>query len=96
MDRKEVKSMRIKKGTLILGALGSAFAIGATAIGILTFINPTESMAQGLPVNATMQFGNTGVGSGFPPQVVDFTEGTHLISTKGTIEISGAKRRSDL
>jgi len=28
--------------------------------------------------------------------VVDFTEGAHPISTKGTIEISGAKRRSDL
>jgi len=29
-------------------------------------------------------------------RVVDFTEGAHPISTKGTIEISGAKRRSDL
>ncbi|MFB3121691.1 MAG: hypothetical protein ACE10H_05835, partial [Candidatus Binatia bacterium] len=28
--------------------------------------------------------------------VVDFTEGAHPISTKGTIEISGAKRRNDL
>jgi len=29
-------------------------------------------------------------------RLVDFTEGAHPISTKGTIEISGAKRRSDL
>ena len=27
--------------------------------------------------------------------VVDFTEGPHPISTKGTTEIGGAKRRSD-
>ena len=64
MHRKEVNVMRIKKGICILGALGSVFAIGALVIGILAFINPGESMAQGLPVNATIQFGNTGVGSG--------------------------------
>jgi len=29
-------------------------------------------------------------------RLVDFTEGAHPISTKGTIEISGAKRRNDL
>ena len=28
--------------------------------------------------------------------VSDFTEGTHPISTKGTTQFSGAKRRSDL
>ena len=58
--------MLIKKGSFIMGALGSAFAIGAAAVGILIFINPAESMAQGLPLNATIQFGNVDVGSGFP------------------------------
>jgi hypothetical protein len=29
-------------------------------------------------------------------QMFDFTEGTHPISRKGTTEIGGAKRRSDL
>ena len=33
--------------------------------------------------------------SAFGGSVVDFTEGPHPISTKGTTEIGGAKRRSD-
>ncbi|MCH8321047.1 MAG: DTW domain-containing protein, partial [Acidobacteria bacterium] len=50
----------------------------------------------GTPNNLAFQLRTQSRPEGMATLLVDFTEGAHPISTKGTIEISGAKRRSDL
>lgn len=46
-----------------MALLDHAVALGAAVIGMLIFITPAKSIAQGLPMTATIQFGNVGAGN---------------------------------